>query len=66
MDFITAKDEEYSDLAKSVAKQVGALDGIIHNAALLGARTPLEFYPAQDWQQVMQVNVNAVFYLTKA
>ena len=66
MDFITAKDEEYSDLAKSVAKHVGALDGIIHNAALLGARTPLEFYPAQDWQQVMQVNVNAVFYLTKA
>ena len=28
--------------------------------------SPVEFYPESDWQQLMQVNVNAAFYLSKA
>ena len=65
MNFSTAKIHDYKILAVSVAQRVGTLDGIIHNAALLGPRTPIEFYPTEDWHQIMQVNVNAVFYLTK-
>ena len=65
MNFSTAKIDDYKALAESVAQRVGTLDGIIHNAALLGPRTPIEFYPTEDWHQIMQVNVNAVFYLTK-
>lgn len=65
MDFLTAGSEDYKVLAESVNEQFECLDGLIHNAALLGARTPVEFYPDKDWQELMQVNVNAAFYLTK-
>lgn len=65
MDFLAASSEDYKVLAESVNEQFECLDGLIHNAALLGARTPVEFYPDKDWQELMQVNVNAAFYLTK-
>jgi NAD(P)-dependent dehydrogenase (short-subunit alcohol dehydrogenase family) len=38
----------------------------MHNAGLLGARTPIEFYSDKEWMDLMQVNVNAAFYLSKA
>ncbi|MDP6654017.1 MAG: YciK family oxidoreductase [Gammaproteobacteria bacterium] len=66
IDFATAQADDYKLLADSLGQQFGSLDGLLHNAALLGPRNPIEFYPDQDWQQLMQVNVNAAFYLTKA
>ncbi|HJN95026.1 MAG: YciK family oxidoreductase [Gammaproteobacteria bacterium] len=66
LDFATAQADDYRVLADSLGQQIGSLDGLLHNAALLGARNPIEFYPDQDWQQLMQVNVNAAFSLTKA
>lgn len=65
LDFSKAGPEDFDLLGNSVAEQFGSLDGLLHNAALLGARTPIEFYPDADWQQLMAVNVNAAFYLTK-
>ncbi len=65
VDFKTASLEDFKLLADSLNEQFECLDGLIHNAALLGARTPIEFYPAQEWADVMQVNVNAVFQLTQ-
>jgi NAD(P)-dependent dehydrogenase (short-subunit alcohol dehydrogenase family) len=65
LDFKTASMEDFKTLAASLTEQFECLDGLIHNAALLGARTPLEFYPEQDWNDLMQVNVNAVFQLTQ-
>ena len=66
VDFKTASLEDFKLLADSLNEQFECLDGLIHNAALLGARTTIEFYPAQEWADVMQVNVNAVFQLTQA
>lgn len=66
LDFATADSEDYRVLATSVMEQFPCLDGLVHNAGVLGARTPIEFYPEKDWQEVMQVNVNAVFYLTRS
>ncbi|PCJ28490.1 MAG: YciK family oxidoreductase [SAR86 cluster bacterium] len=65
IDFKTASIEDYKILADSINDQYESLDGVIHNAALLGARTPIEFYPDQDWSDLMQVNVNAAFHLSK-
>ncbi|MEQ8407513.1 MAG: YciK family oxidoreductase [Gammaproteobacteria bacterium] len=65
MDFANASFEDYKTLASSLDEHFPQLDGLIHNAALLGARTPIEFYPEQEWDRLMQVNVNAPFYLTK-
>lgn len=65
IDFKLATIEDYKTLAASLDEQFDCLDGLIHNAALLGARSPIEFYPEQDWSDLMQVNVNSVFYLSK-
>ncbi len=65
LDFKTASMADFKILAESLNEQFECLDGLIHNAALLGARTPIEFYPEQDWSDLMQVNVNAVFQLTQ-
>lgn len=66
LDFSKATDADYKQLAQSLNEQFECLDGLVHNAALLGARTPIEFYPEKDWAELMEVNVNAVFYLTRA
>jgi len=66
IDFITASPEDYTTLCQSLDKQFSCLDGLIHNARLLGARTPIEFYSDKEWMDLMQVNVNAAFYLSQA
>ncbi|WOX07333.1 YciK family oxidoreductase [Microbulbifer pacificus] len=58
--------EELEFLAQGVEQEFGRLDGLLHNASLLGQRTPMANYHYSVWQQVMQVNVNAAFGLTKA
>ena len=66
LDFSKASDADYKQLAESLNEQFECLDGLVHNAALLGARSPIEFYPEKDWAELMEVNVNAPFYLTRA
>ncbi|MBT8146061.1 MAG: YciK family oxidoreductase, partial [Gammaproteobacteria bacterium] len=66
LDLLTADEEAYKILANSMEEQFPCLDGVLHNAALLGPRSPIEHYPYKDWQELMQVNVNAAFLLTRA
>jgi len=66
LDLSTATSAEYATLASALGEQFDTLDGLIHNAALLGARSPIEYYPDSDWDILMQVNVTAPFKLTKA
>jgi NAD(P)-dependent dehydrogenase (short-subunit alcohol dehydrogenase family) len=61
-----ASDEDYRQLAENIEQQLGRLDGILHNAAILGALSPLELYDLELWSQVMQVNLNAPLLLTRA
>lgn len=61
-----ASPKDYETLASTLANEFGRLDGLLHNAALLGSLTPLEHYTITTWYQVMQVNLNAPFLLTQA
>lgn len=65
LDFRTATSDDFTTLAQALDEQIECLDGLIHNAALLGPRSPIEFYPEKAWQDLMQVNVKAAFTLTK-
>lgn len=65
VDFARAGAEEFAAIGASIAQQFPVLDGLVHNAAALGPRSPVEYYPEQFWHEVMQVNVNAVFQLTR-
>ncbi len=65
MDLATVTDEQCLHLAQGLAEEFGHLDGLLHNASLLGERRPIESASFAAWQEVMQVNVNAQFALTR-
>ena len=65
LDLATATAVDYDDLAKTIGSEFGKLDGIVHAAALLGDRTPLEQYDVPTWCRVLHVNLTAPFILTQ-
>lgn len=58
--------DDYRELAASLEQTFGHIDGLLHNASMLGDRKPIAQTNSDEWQQVMQVNVNAQFMLTQA
>ena len=44
----------------------GQLDGLIHNASIIGTMMPIEQYDIKLWYSTIQINVNAPFMLTQA
>ncbi len=65
IDLANIDDESAGALYAATEKSYGRLDGILHNASLLGVKVPIGHYPSQEWQQVMAVNSFAPFLLTK-
>ncbi|WP_411293305.1 YciK family oxidoreductase [Thiohalomonas denitrificans] len=61
-----AAPKDYAELAATVEKEFGRLDGLLHNAATQGQLTPLSQYSIELWSQVMQTNLNAPFMMTAA
>ncbi len=66
LDLEGASEKDYFDLAATVDKEFGRLDGLLHNAAMLGALIPLAHFESELWCRIMQVNINAPFMLTRA
>ncbi|MEQ8859236.1 MAG: YciK family oxidoreductase [Pseudomonadales bacterium] len=63
---LEALDESSSQaLVSAIDGEFGRLDGLLHNASLLGARVPVSHYPDAEWRRVMQVNAHAPFLLTR-
>ncbi|MDI1303096.1 MAG: YciK family oxidoreductase [bacterium] len=66
LDLSTATAMEYQQLAETIQNEFGHLDGILHNAGVLGDITPLEMYDPDTWDFVMKINLRAPFMLTQA
>lgn len=66
LDLERATEKEYFDLAATLEKEFGKLDGLVHNAAMLGALVPMAHFEAELWYRTLQVNLNAPFMLTRA
>lgn len=66
MDLAKASFAQMTETAHLIQKEFGRLDGILHNAAILGALTPMEMYDPITFDEVMQVNLTAPFRLTQA
>ncbi len=60
-----ATEKDYYEMAENIGNEFGRLDGVLHTAALLGAPTPFEHSDSETWFQVMQVNLNGPYLLTK-
>ena len=65
LDLAAATAVDYDNLAKTIDAEFGKLDGVVHAAALLGDRTPLEHYDVPTWCRVLHVNLTAPFILTQ-
>lgn len=65
LDLANATAVDYDGLAKIITDEFGRLDGLVHSAALLGERMPLEQYDVPTWCKVLHVNLTAPFILTQ-
>jgi len=66
LDLATADSDAYSSLVTSIEQEFGQLDGLVHNAGILGQRLSIEQYDIAEWQRVMHVNLTVPFVLTQA
>jgi NAD(P)-dependent dehydrogenase (short-subunit alcohol dehydrogenase family) len=55
---------DYQAVASTVLERFGRLDGLLHNAAVLGTLSPIEHYDVPTWCRVLHVNLTAAFALT--
>ncbi|WP_448583943.1 SDR family NAD(P)-dependent oxidoreductase [Thermocrinis sp.] len=67
--FTKACDVADRDSAKAFIEfcreNLGQFDLLINNASILGERVDIEHYPEDIWEEVIKVNINGVFYITK-
>lgn len=61
-----AAEHDYVELANTIENEFGHLNGILHNASLLGERTTLASYDPTLFEQVMRVNVTSQLLLNQA
>lgn len=66
MDLEGATEKDYFDMAATLEKEFGRLDGLLHNAAMLGALIPVVYYEAELWNRILQINLTAPFLMTRA
>ena len=65
LDLERAQGDAYQQLTDEIDKRYGRLDGLLHNAGILGDRSPIEDYDIGVWQRVLHVNLTAPFILTR-
>jgi NAD(P)-dependent dehydrogenase (short-subunit alcohol dehydrogenase family) len=65
LDLEKALASDYDQLASAVLERFGRLDGLLHNASILGTLSPIEHYDVPTWCRVMHINVTAPFALTQ-
>ena len=65
LDLERAVARDYDELSDAVLERYGRLDGLLHNAGLLGTLSPIEHYDVPTWCRVLHVNLTAAFALTQ-
>ena len=62
---LEAHAEDFAKVVAQVVAELGGLDILVNNAGII-RRTPVLEFSEQDWDDVMQVNLKAVFLLSQA
>ena len=66
LDLNTRDPSLYNALADELSAANVVLDGLVHNASVLGERRALAQTSPASWDEVLQVNMTSVFLLTRA
>ena len=66
LDLKGATAQHYRDMAATIQTEFGRLDGVLHNAGMLGVLSPFEHIDLPTWQDIMQVNVTSAMLMTQA
>ena len=66
LDLETSSIDEYTQMAASIAAQIGHLDMLIHCAARFTALSPMLHSDPVEWLRVMQTNLNGPWLLTRS
>ena len=66
LDLEGANYTDYEEMASRIEENFGRLDGILHNAAVVGSLTPMHLYNIESWYKVMQINLHAPFMINHA
>ena len=65
INFESATSQDYLQLKTALEQEFAAIDGLLHNAGMLGPKTNVEQYSSEQWQSVFNVNCHAPFLLTQ-
>ena len=65
LDFENAKEKNYEEIVQAIKQERPQIDGLLNNAGVLGEKKPLEQYSYSTWKNVIKVNLDASFLLTK-
>jgi NAD(P)-dependent dehydrogenase (short-subunit alcohol dehydrogenase family) len=66
LDLAKAEASDFANVESALRAQLGRLDGLVHNAALLGSLGPIEHQSFDSWLSLLRVNVAAPMGLTRA
>ena len=59
LDLEGATPENYQELQDDILDKFKKLDGLIHNAAILGTQMPIDQYDIKLWYSTLQINLSA-------
>jgi len=62
---ITNPDGVVETLART-EKAIGPIDIVVNSAGIAGMNTTVEEYPVEEWNRVININLNGTFYVNRA
>ena len=66
LNFEIAEENDFEEIISAIKDKYPSIDGLLNNAGILGEKKPLEQYNYATWKNVIKVNVDASFLLTKS